>query len=45
MTSDLYLLGMKVNVKGTFKYGRNSYDYEEGTLAFIAPNQVTIFDS
>jgi AraC family transcriptional activator of pobA len=45
MTSDLYLLGMKGNVKGTFKYGRNSYDYEEGTLAFIAPNQVTIFDS
>jgi AraC-like DNA-binding protein len=45
MTSDLYLLGMKGNVKGTFKYGRNSYDYEEGTLAFIAPHQVTSFDS
>lgn len=45
MTSDLYLLGMKGNVKGTFKYGRNSYDYEEGTLAFIAPNQVVQFDN
>lgn len=44
MTSDLYLIGMKGNVKGSFKYGRNSYDYEEGTLAFIAPNQVTTFD-
>jgi AraC-like DNA-binding protein len=44
MTSDMYLLGMKGNVKGTFKYGRNNYDYEEGTLAFIAPNQVTTFD-
>jgi AraC-like DNA-binding protein len=45
MTSDFYLLGMKGNVRGAFKYGRNSYDYEEGTLAFIAPNQVTTFDS
>jgi AraC-like DNA-binding protein len=44
MTSDLYLIGMKGNLKGSFKYGRNSYDYEEGTLAFIAPNQVTTFD-
>lgn len=44
ITSDLYLLGMKGNVKGSFKYGRNSYDYEEGTLAFIAPQQVVQFD-
>ena len=45
VTSELYLLGMKGNVKGSFSYGRNSYDYEEGTLAFIAPNQVTVFDN
>jgi AraC-like DNA-binding protein len=45
MTSDLYLIGMKGNIRGTFKYGRNSYDYEEGTLAFIAPNQVTSFEN
>lgn len=44
MTSDLYLIGLKGNVRGTFKYGRNSYDYEEGTLAFLAPNQVLTFD-
>ena len=44
ITSDLYLLSMKGNVKGTFKYGRNSYDYEEGTLVFMAPNQVARFD-
>lgn len=44
MTSDLYLIGMKGNVKGAFKYGRNSYDYEEGTLAFLAPNQVLSFE-
>jgi len=43
--SDLYLIGLKGNVRGTFKYGRDSYDYEEGTLAFLAPNQVTVFDN
>jgi AraC-like DNA-binding protein len=44
MTSDLYILGMKGDVKGTFKYGRNTYDFEEGTLVFMAPNQVAKFD-
>jgi AraC-like DNA-binding protein len=44
MTSDLFLIGLKGNVKGSFRYGRNSYDYEEGTLAFLAPNQVLTFD-
>ena len=43
MTCDLYYLGMKGKVSGSFQYGRNSYDYEEGTLTFIAPNQVTSF--
>jgi AraC-like DNA-binding protein len=44
MTSDLYVIGLKGNVRGTFKYGRNSYDFEEGTLVFMAPNQVATFD-
>jgi AraC-like DNA-binding protein len=44
VTSDLYLLSMKGKIKGTsFKYGRNSYDFEEGTLVFIDPNQVVSF--
>ena len=44
ISSDLYLLGMKGNIKGSFYYGRNSYDFEEGSLAFVAPNQVIGFD-
>lgn len=45
ITSDLYLISMKGNVRGTFQYGRNSYDYEEGTITFLAPNQVASFNT
>ncbi|MFT7120860.1 MAG: AraC-like DNA-binding protein [Neolewinella sp.] len=44
LTSDLYLLSMKGKMDGTsFRYGRNSYDFEDGTLVFLAPNQVISF--
>lgn len=44
LISDLYLIGMKGKIKGTkFQYGRNSYDFEEGTLVFLAPDQVVSF--
>lgn len=39
--SDLYFISLKENIQGSFKYGRNSYDFEEGTLVFIAPGQIT----
>lgn len=39
-TGDLYLISMKDGIKGTFKYGRNSYDFEEGTMTFVSPGQV-----
>jgi AraC-like DNA-binding protein len=45
ITSDLYLLAMKGKTKGTsFKYGKNSYDFDDGTLVFLAPNQVISFE-
>lgn len=38
--SDLYMISMKDGISGSFMYGRNSYDFEEGVMTFIAPNQV-----
>ncbi len=37
---DLYLISLKGVISGSFQYGRNSYDFEEGTMVFIAPGQV-----
>lgn len=39
MTSDLYSIILKDGTCG-MQYGRNKYDFEEGVLQFIAPNQI-----
>lgn len=44
MTSDLFVVGMKGGA-GTLRYGRNTYDFDEGTMVFTAPKQALTFDS
>lgn len=44
-TSDLYYVALKRRISGSFLYGRSSYDYQEGTMVFIAPGQVASFRS
>ncbi len=36
----LYAISLKETIRGSFQYGRNSYDFDQGTLLFIAPDQV-----
>ncbi len=37
---NLYMIGLKEGELGSFNYGRNSYDYDSGTMIFIRPNQI-----
>lgn len=39
-SADLYFVSLKDGVEGALKYGRNSYDFEDGTLMFTKPNQI-----
>jgi AraC-like DNA-binding protein len=39
-----YCISMKSNVEEGMKYGRQFYDFQEGSLIFIEPNQVATFD-
>ncbi|MCT4613715.1 MAG: helix-turn-helix domain-containing protein [Marinifilaceae bacterium] len=41
--ADFYIISLK-NTKGKFKYGRNYYDFDEGSLIFTSPNQVLFPD-
>jgi len=42
--TNLYQITLKQLGCGNLMYGKNSYDYEEGTLVFTSPGQVTIFE-
>jgi AraC-like DNA-binding protein len=37
---DFYQISVKRGIDGKFKYGQHEYDFDEGVMFFIAPNQV-----
>ncbi len=40
ISAGFYSISLKNTVCGKLKYGRQNYDFEEGTLVFLAPEQV-----
>jgi AraC-like DNA-binding protein len=40
---NLYQVWMNDGVSGTVAYGRNEYDFQDGTLAFLKPGQVLTY--
>ncbi|WP_348712346.1 helix-turn-helix domain-containing protein [Tenacibaculum sp. 190524A05c] len=34
-----YQISLKIGISGSISYGRNSYDFQEGTMTFLKPNQ------
>ncbi|MGD1890915.1 MAG: helix-turn-helix domain-containing protein [Cyclobacteriaceae bacterium] len=41
IVNNLYQIAFKQAVGGSLTYGRNSYDFEDGTLVFTAPGQTS----
>jgi AraC-like DNA-binding protein len=40
-SNHLYFISLKENIQGEFKYGRKFYDFQEGSLVFMRPGQIT----
>ncbi len=43
-TSGFYSVSLKSDREGTLFYGRNTYDFQEGTLIFLKPNQIMEYE-
>jgi AraC-like DNA-binding protein len=41
---DFYQISFKCNKNGSLKYGRETYDYQEGSMIYLAPEQVVEYD-
>ncbi|AZA84412.1 AraC family transcriptional regulator [Chryseobacterium lactis] len=37
---NFYMISLKIGINGQLKYGQQDYDFDEGTMFFISPNQV-----
>lgn len=42
---DFYQISFKSDKNGFMKYGRETYDYQEGSLVFLGPEQVVEYDT
>ncbi|MDJ1498643.1 AraC family transcriptional regulator [Cytophagaceae bacterium DM2B3-1] len=38
---NFYKISYKINFQGKFKYGQHYYDFDEGGMFFVSPNQIT----
>jgi len=38
---NFYKISYKMNFKGKFKYGQHYYDFDDGGMFFVSPNQIT----
>ncbi len=41
---DLYQVSLKLGITGSFNYGKNTYDFQEGSMIFIKPHQIINMD-
>jgi AraC family transcriptional regulator, transcriptional activator of pobA len=41
---NFYIISIKKSFKGKMRYGKNYYDFDEGTMGFISPGQVISVD-
>lgn len=41
---NFYNISIKKSFQGQFKYGKNYYDFDEGIMSFVGPNQVIAID-
>jgi AraC family transcriptional regulator, transcriptional activator of pobA len=41
---NFYNISIKKSFQGQMKYGKNYYDFDEGTMSFVSPNQVIGID-
>lgn len=41
---NFYKIAYKQNFQGKFKYGQHFYDFDEGGMFFVSPNQITAHD-
>src|SRR5258706_2903617 len=42
---NFFKISYKKNIRGRMKYGQNYYDFDEGGLFFISPNQLIASDA